>query len=977
MWRVEKPELDSRQYRALCLSNELRVLLISDTESEKAAAALNVSVGYFSDPPSLAGLAHLLEHLLFLGSEKYPDESEYHLYLSQHGGTCNAFTAEENTCFHFDVADQWLSGALDRFAQFFISPLLKKDVYEREVRAVDSEHSKNILIDARRFFQVFKCVAAEPQHPLAKFGTGNHETLYEKPRESQLDVIECLKEFHTNFYSANLMTLCVMSKQSLDCLEQLVVPLFSLVPNRFISAPYISYQDSKVFKDEGFGSIYKLVPIQDRRTLQITWPFPELFSKYEKKPEHYLSHLLGHESKGSLYYLLKERGWVNNLSCGPEMMLKTFSTFGLTMELTEAGLENVENILRCTYEYLDCIRSSNFPSYVFEECKTLAELRFQFRERSEPIHEVVKDALNMQYFPLGKVLSGPYLMHSFDAEMIHSLLQNMVPFKMWVMIASKTFQDCVDEREPWYGTQYGKFPLSGKLLSELFVVKKEQEHLYLPLPNPFIPRDFSLKCHKCASNSHLDKIQVPKKILQDDIWTVHHQLDDRFQRPKVHLYFFLRSAYFHFSSRQALFSKLYCLFLEDILNEDGYYAQLAGIHYQLDTANEGLILYIGGYSDRISNFVLRVFEEMAQFRWKHEHWHIKKDLLKRQLENTLKREPFHLALSELKCLIIESQLHVDDLLDSIDSVTENEMDSFHSKMFEQLHIEALMYGNILQEEALELSRQISSILPVKQGLKEHAWPLKRVVQIPKLYPKHTAATLLDDNLTDRCVHFIQNARLEDEANGATLVYFQADQQLLSLHVVLELLEQILSKHCFDELRTTQQLGYVVATKSVVINEVTGLFIVVQSSSYSTHYVENRIQSFLEQFYENILKPMSEEELADYVHALRSEKLEPAKRLSQQAAWFWSEISFHSYLYTRYYDEAACLDQISKKDLLDCFYRYFQSGEQRRLTIHLRGNKSVKEDDCDTVNYRSVFTNAAQFKRSQFVYPTTISRDEKV
>jgi len=284
MWRVEKPELDSRQYRALCLSNELRVLLISDTESEKAAAALNVSVGYFSDPPSLAGLAHLLEHLLFLGSEKYPDESEYHLYLSQHGGTCNAFTAEENTCFHFDVADQWLSGALDRFAQFFISPLLKKDVYEREVRAVDSEHSKNILIDARRFFQVFKCVAAEPQHPLAKFGTGNHETLYEKPRESQLDVIECLKEFHTNFYSANLMTLCVMSKQSLDCLEQLVVPLFSLVPNRFISAPYFSYQDSKVFKDEGFGSIYKLVPIQDRRTLQITWPFPELFSKYEKKP---------------------------------------------------------------------------------------------------------------------------------------------------------------------------------------------------------------------------------------------------------------------------------------------------------------------------------------------------------------------------------------------------------------------------------------------------------------------------------------------------------------------------------------------------------------------------------------------------------------------------------------------------------------------------------------------------------------------
>lgn len=281
---IEKAKFDTRNYRALCLTNELRVLLISDAQSEKAAAALNVSVGYFSDPVELPGLAHLLEHLLFLGSEKYPDESEYHLYLSQHGGNCNAFTAEENTCFYFDVTDQWLSGALDRFAQFFVCPLLKAEVYEREVRAVDSEHCKNILTDARRFQQVFKSVAAEPLHPLAKFGTGNYETLFEKPEKNQIDVIKCLKDFHSTFYSANLMTLCVLSKQSLDDLEELVVPLFSSVPNRLAVAPQNSYKDLKVFKEDGFGSIYKIIPVQDRRTLKIVWPFPELFSKYEKKP---------------------------------------------------------------------------------------------------------------------------------------------------------------------------------------------------------------------------------------------------------------------------------------------------------------------------------------------------------------------------------------------------------------------------------------------------------------------------------------------------------------------------------------------------------------------------------------------------------------------------------------------------------------------------------------------------------------------
>ncbi|GJD08019.1 Insulin-degrading enzyme [Galdieria sulphuraria] len=969
MW-IEKPKFDTRQYRALCLNNELRVLLISDAESEKAAAALNVSVGYFSDPPQIPGLAHLLEHLLFLGSEKYPDESEYHLYLSQHGGTCNAFTAEENTCFHFDVTDQRLSGALDRFAQFFIAPLLKEEVYEREVRAVDSEHYKNILNDSRRFFQVFKCVAAEPRHPLAKFGTGNHETLYKKPRTEQVDVVKCLKEFHSTFYSSNLMTLCVLSRQSLDNLEQLVVPLFSSVPNRSVLAPYTSYQDLSVFKKDGLGSVCKLVPVQDRRTLQISWPFPELFSKYEKKPEHYLSHLLGHESKGSLYYLLKEKGWINNLSCGPDLMLQTFSTFGMTIELTEMGLVHVEDILYYTYEYVDCIRNSNFPSHIFEESQKLEELRFHFQERSEPLNEVVKNALNMQYYPLSKILSGPYLIHSFDANLILSLLEDMVPSKMCVMLSSKTFEGLLDEREPWYGTYYGKFPLSGDLLFQLSSVRKneEEDNLYLPSPNPFIPGDFSLKCQPgIPSESQSDKKDFvengPKQIRKDAIWTIHHQLDDRFQRPKVHLYFFIHSAYFHFSPRQALFSKLYCLFLEDILNEYGYYAQLAGIHYQLDITNEGLILFVGGYNDRISNFVLQIFEEMVHFRWKREHWHIKKDLLKRQLENSLKREPFHLALQEWKCLVIESQLHLDDLLESVDLASENDIDSFHAKMFEQVHLEALMYGNILQEEALEMSHRISSILPVRQGLKEQAWPVKRIVQIPLLNKKDRHSS--SDSLTDMGIHFIKNARLQDEENGAVLLYFQVDQQELYSHVILELLEQIMSKHCFDDLRTTQQLGYVVATRAIMMSEIAGLLIIVQSSAYSTHYVEKKIQLFLENFYENVLKKgLTEDELADYLQALRSEKLEPAKRLSQQAAWFWSEISSHSYYYTRFVDEAACLNDISRNDLLNCFHRYFLSDEQRRITVHIQSNKAAQ----DSITYSSVFTDATLFKRSQFIYP---------
>lgn len=103
-------------------------------QTKKAAAAMAVGVGSFSDPPHLPGLSHYLEHMLFMGSDKYPDENEYDAFLTRHGGSSNAFTELEFTNYHFDVQPEALRGALDRFAQFFISPLCLADSMEREVR---------------------------------------------------------------------------------------------------------------------------------------------------------------------------------------------------------------------------------------------------------------------------------------------------------------------------------------------------------------------------------------------------------------------------------------------------------------------------------------------------------------------------------------------------------------------------------------------------------------------------------------------------------------------------------------------------------------------------------------------------------------------------------------------------------------------------------------------------------------------------
>jgi len=203
---LERPQLDDRSYRIVTLPNKLEVLLIHEAETDKASAALDVNVGSFSDAPDMPGIAHAVEHLLFMGTEKYPEENAYNQYLTRHGGYSNAFTASTSTNYYFELSyaatsptaskaatpeasstnllesadESSLRGALDRFGQFFISPLFLEDTVDRELKAVDSENKKNLQNDTWRMHQLNKALA-NPNHPYNHFSTGSYKTLHDDP----------------------------------------------------------------------------------------------------------------------------------------------------------------------------------------------------------------------------------------------------------------------------------------------------------------------------------------------------------------------------------------------------------------------------------------------------------------------------------------------------------------------------------------------------------------------------------------------------------------------------------------------------------------------------------------------------------------------------------------------------------------------------------------------------------------------------
>jgi nardilysin len=199
-----------------------------DRGLRNAAAAMVVGVGSMSDPPECQGLAHFLEHLLFMGSTKYPEENAYDAFMSKHGGSDNAYTELEYTVYHFDIAQEYLAKALDMFAQFFTSPLLLESSVERELNSIESEFQLVKNSDGSRCQHLMShtCGYTPSDHPFAKFSWGNLESLQEAPKRKNVDPMVELRKFYDKvcmLYSKRFMAPSRLGSFSHTCLYSTIM----------------------------------------------------------------------------------------------------------------------------------------------------------------------------------------------------------------------------------------------------------------------------------------------------------------------------------------------------------------------------------------------------------------------------------------------------------------------------------------------------------------------------------------------------------------------------------------------------------------------------------------------------------------------------------------------------------------------------------------------------------------------------------
>lgn len=918
--------LDTRSFRALTLANRLSVVLVSDALSERAAASMDVQVGSFSDPPDIPGLAHFLEHMLFLGTVKYPDEASYNAYLSSHGGSSNAYTASENTNFHCElVATRPAPGsvtppnfreALDRFAQFFIAPAFTESATDRELNAVHSEFEKNLQNDSWRSTQVIKS-CANPAHPYSYFNIGSRETLHDTPRRNGIDIRKALLAFHARYYSANLMKLAIVAPYDLDTLQSWVVDLFSEVENRDVDHPWRAYQHIPPLLPDQIPRQFDLLTIKDIRQLEITWLTPSVLEDYRSKPTSLLCRLLGDEGHGSILSVLKARDWGDQVFAG----MQTYRTFGMmyvSVTLTKTGVSHVDDIIQLIYEYIRLLRKTGVPEWFFKEQRTVAENAFRFREREGAFGLAIRLADSLQLVPPEDCLSS-YLFHEYAPEKISRILDCLTPENGIVSVAGRFIADKVSTKERWFGMSYHVEAIEEPRLHRWRHSEKSpgEDELSLPMPNDLIPTDFTI-LGKPLPEGH-GETEGPCRILRNELMEVHYKLDQTFMRPKAVIVLKFATPLANQSPWQVVMSSLFGDLLEDALTEYSSIAERAGYWYSFEVLGEGVQLSVGGYSHRIGNLLKDVVEKMKGFQADPVRFEMIRDFLERFYVNFEKKPPTSHATYSLGRLLYEPHWSIKDQLECLrdDSVSIEAMHVYSQQLLSKAYMTALVYGNISEDVAIDIVRSVQHTLDFKP-LPDDQRPQRRVVKPP-----------LGGRVFSRQAH----PNLNDK-NSAIEVYYQTEPLgNFPEDVKVDLLASILEDPVFHELRTKQQLGYIVHEGLFYRDSVGGVYFRIQSTVACPDELLRRIDEFLIDVRKGLLETMSDEKFQTYVKALVARRSEPDKTLSSRASRFWGELGTGYMQYDRAEKEIEALHSVTKDEVVQVFDDYIaENGSKRRRIV---------------------------------------------
>lgn len=854
--KLLNPDLAGRKTAKLILSNGLQAYLISDPNADQSAASIAVAVGSWEDLEAYPGTAHLLEHMLFMGSEKYPNENEYWRYILDGSGQTNAFTDVDRTAYFFSINNELFEGALDRFSRFFIDPLLPASGLSRELHAVDQEFAKNVENDEWRMYQILKEIG-NPQHPNRKFSTGNTSTLSTMPQA-------VLKKWYEEHYSSDNMHLVIYSNRDLKDLKTLAVEKFSAVPRREVKSTVI---DKPLSSAQQKGHYVYIDPVKNMRRITLRWELPQEFTADDTKTANLIAYAIQRGQKRSLIEKLKREGLAEELVMEVENIGgDSHLCFNINVYLTERGLQNREQVITNCFETIAGLKMTGVPAYLFHEMQSVTTLSYEHQPRQEAFQFIMHHGSHIMDEDLATYPKKTLLATEYDSKKVHNFLRQLTPQNCQYYVLAKSSETQVEaqKKEQWLGGEYAIRKLPDTFATNLASVYPNTD-IKLADPNPFLPSRLEIIEHDVSQST-------PVKILDDKMGKVFYAPCEEFKEPKIVYHLHILSPLLNQTPRSKVLGDFYLRHLKETLDPVLKCASAAGIHggFDIDERNR-LSIHVSGFSDKANVFLEEVLKHLSENPVTEDKFKVYYDSLSRYYSNGRKDMPFMQALDSTKSLLIRNHVTKAAKAEELPNITFEDFQSFQSNLMKENYYEVLLAGNIDLKQAESTWMDIHHLLHKKAYL-PHLHPPKHVLSLPQ----------------DGGPYMIHDST-EAQGNAAFLIIDQG-AYTFEKNAAQSILSAALSEAFFSELRTKQKTAYI--AKSFALEKERHLYQIfsVQSSTHQPDDLIHRFELFLEGFLQEMPFELTGERF-ESIREAQIAKLEQAERNLAVKASYLDQFAF--------------------------------------------------------------------------------------
>jgi insulysin len=973
---IESPATCRVPHTGYRLSNGVKVIVIQDVDTQKSTAAMGIRTGTHCDPPELPGLAHLCEHMLFLGTTEYPEEGAYHRFVSQNGGHSNAWTEDESTQYYFNSSNQAFAKGLAMFLHFFVSPLFSASALEREVEAVHSEDEKNHSSDYWCSAEIRKLHLANKQHPESRYGNGNKATLWDDPQRNGVDVRAMLLEFYEKYYVAENACVCVYTPMKPDDVLAIIEPILSRMRNgersvhSFAAPPYVIDERDTAAWHEGRalrpGTWTQIKTSRAEQRLMIEFPIPYSHRHYESKPAAYASHVLGHECEGSLLAVLKHEGLAESLSAGAGHGVDDeFDRFSITVGLTAMGVRRLEQVIALTFQAITHMRREGVIGWVADEMKACYEVAFNLAEVEQPSQHASYCCRHANRYSIERCLSGPHKVFRRDDAAAAKAFEYLTPFNCFFILQLQDVNGAIDAasqeltagievpREsnlalpvldlPCTATRttlvsrhhkahFGIGIVEHATLSRWAAPEGIHPKLATPTRNPFLATNF-------------DTAPLSDEKYPSEVKTPHGRMfgkrDSRFGIPKGFLAVVLESPLAYSTPLHRFFVRVAVKVAKHKLTETLYFAELGALHGALTPATNGIEVDFTGPSEKLLVFaehVLRTVLDPATYADDEQAYNVYAMRDVRELLGNYVGQPYTYATEQTMCWLHKVRYSFTEVLDAaigphrdLPNVSATakpppyaEFVAFTQKLFSKVYYEAMWLGNAKEDYAAKAGAMIECLLSNAECCdKKDLTDQQEIVLLPSRGDLiATPLTPLDYKAPGwACVIQGRTPNVND-GNDAAYVMFQCGTRTPRQRVLADCAMALVNSLFFETLRTVETLGYIVGSGAKVMHQTVGCAFVAQSASQDAHYLLTRIHAFIAALPEHY-RTLPDDEIASVIESQKAQRQDHPKSINEEGTTHWARRD-NPYGFGYRELELAELDHVTREDICNFVDEYISN-----------------------------------------------------